>query len=57
MYREGIKKPHKLVMTEEIENKGWECPRCHKVNSPEIKSCDCVKTEDKDKGNQQLLVE
>jgi hypothetical protein len=21
---------------------GWECPRCHKIHSPFISSCDCV---------------
>lgn len=20
---------------------GWECPRCHKVNSPFVLGCDC----------------
>lgn len=20
---------------------GWECPRCHKVNSPFVLTCDC----------------
>lgn len=22
-------------------DKGWECPRCKKVNSPDVKQCDC----------------
>ena len=22
-------------------NTGWECPRCHRINAPSVKSCDC----------------
>lgn len=44
-------------MSDKKKNKGWECPRCYKINSPEVKSCDCVKTEDNDKDDKQLLVE
>ena len=24
-------------------NKGWECPRCGKVNAPSVLQCECVK--------------
>lgn len=27
-------------------NTGWICPRCDKVNAPDIKSCDCKKDGD-----------
>jgi len=29
-----------------IENshKGWECPKCGKINAPHINQCSCVKT-------------
>lgn len=40
-----------------MENKGWICPRCNKVLSPEVKECNCIQTEDKDKDNRQLLTE
>ena len=26
-------------------NKGWICPRCDKVNAPNVKSCDCKSDE------------
>ncbi len=22
-------------------HKGWECPRCHKINGPHVDQCDC----------------
>jgi rubrerythrin len=38
-------------------NKGWECPRCGSVNSPQKDKCQCIKTESTDKDTKQLLVE
>ena len=39
------------TILKEVENdgqedknaKGWECPRCEKVNGPQVKTCDCQK--------------
>lgn len=25
----------------EHQEKGWECPRCHKINAPWVRECDC----------------
>jgi len=22
--------------------KGWECPRCQRVNGPQVRQCDCM---------------
>ncbi len=26
-----------------IDNKGWECPKCGKINAPHVNQCPCVK--------------
>lgn len=45
-------------MTENKDLKeGWLCPRCGSVNAPDIEKCKCVKTEDTNKDNRQLLTE
>lgn len=38
---------------------GWICPKCKKIKSPDVKSCDCNKNEQKDvdKDTRQLLNE
>jgi hypothetical protein len=36
---------------------GWECPRCHKINSPYIQSCNCpvsIKMPDMKKSDNML---
>jgi len=33
------------------QNKGWECPKCGKINAPHVNQCDCVK-EKINEGNQ-----
>lgn len=40
-----------------MNNVGWECPRCKIINSPNIKKCSCLKTEETSTGNPQLLLE
>ena len=30
---------------------GWECPNCHKVYSPDVKTCNCSKTEVRDENS------
>lgn len=49
------------MLLKEVEHEkplvGWICPRCKKVNAPDVKSCDCTTTEDTDKDNRQLLNE
>lgn len=37
--------------------KGWECPRCGSVNSPEKDKCKCIKTESTDDNNKEFLTE
>lgn len=27
----------------DVANKGWECPKCGKINAPHVNQCDCVK--------------
>lgn len=36
---------------------GWLCPRCGSVNAPQKDKCKCIKTEDKEQDNKQLLNE
>lgn len=36
---------------------GWICPNCRKINSPDVKQCDCVQTEEDKKDNRTLLNE
>lgn len=36
---------------------GWLCPNCRKIKSPDVKQCDCVKSEDVNKDKRQLLNE
>lgn len=42
----------------EEERKGWQCPICETVYSPEVTSCDkCTKKEQKNQDTRQLLTE
>jgi len=34
----------------ENDNKGWECPKCGKVNAPHVNQCDCVKDKIQENG-------
>lgn len=34
---------------------GWECPRCHKINSPHINQCDCLNSEIKPKKEEIVI--
>jgi ribosomal protein S27AE len=34
-------------------NKGWECPKCGKINAPHINQCSCVK-ENMNENNQYI---
>lgn len=38
-------------------NKGWECPRCKKINAPDVKHCDCTKTEETQPKGPEFLTE
>lgn len=40
-----------------MANEGWECPRCNKINAPDIKECDCVKRESKSENSMQDINE
>jgi len=41
-----------------IENaKGWECPNCHKIWAPTVKTCSCNVKETKEKSKDKLLNE
>lgn len=45
-------------MNKKKDEKGWECPRCGSINSPQKDKCQCkpqVKEEAQD--NRQLLLE
>lgn len=37
--------------------KGWECPRCNVVNSPDVEKCECQKNESVAQDTKQLLTE
>jgi hypothetical protein len=41
----------------EEERKGWICPNCKKVHSPDVQSCDCTKQEDQNPDQKSLLLE
>ena len=45
------------VMGELKMTKGWQCPICNKVYSPEIKSCEDCSINETEKGQPQLLTE
>jgi hypothetical protein len=35
-------------------NEGWICPRCSKVNAPDVKACDCESDEELKKSNDDI---
>jgi len=35
----------KLFKDTSPNKKGWECPRCHKINAPWASTCNCLKKE------------
>lgn len=51
----AILTPHVPDCPSAMPSVGWTCPRCHKVNSPDVSQCDCEPQAEAQEGTVTLV--